>query len=89
MSVPSTYPRNVSKASHFFDTAPNPLALRDPPPPPLALRHEAQTVLMLFKKRREDLDACDAVRDPEVTTFGMLMILPHSKGSATLQKVQL
>jgi hypothetical protein len=44
---------------------------------------------MLFKKRREDLDACDAVRDPEVTTLGMLMILPHSKGSATLQKVQL
>jgi len=44
---------------------------------------------MLFKKRREDLDACDAVRDPEVTTLGMLMILPHSKSSATLQKVQL
>jgi hypothetical protein len=35
------------------------------------------------------MDACDAVRDPEVTTLGMLMIIPHAKGSATLQKVQL
>jgi len=44
---------------------------------PVALRHEAQTVLTLFKKRREDFDARDAVRDPEVTTLGMLMIVPR------------
>ena len=45
---------------------------------PVALRHEAQTVLMLFKKRRDDLDACEALRDPEVTTLGMLMIVPRT-----------
>ena len=44
---------------------------------PVALRHEAQTVLALFKKRRDDLDARDAVREPEVTTLGMLMIVPR------------
>jgi hypothetical protein len=47
-------------------------------PQPVALRHEAQTVLTLFKKRREDFDARDAVRDPEVTTLGMLMIVPRT-----------
>jgi ERCC4-related helicase len=46
---------------------------------PVALRHEAQTVLTLFKKRRDDLDARDAVREPEVTTLGMLMIVPRKK----------
>jgi ERCC4-related helicase len=44
---------------------------------PVTLRHEAQTVLTLFKKRRDDLDARDAVREPEVTTLGMLMIVPR------------
>ncbi len=48
---------------------------------PVALRHEAQTVLTLFKKRRDDLDARDAVREPELATLGMLMIMPRkSKG---------
>ena len=47
-------------------------------PQPVALRHEAQTVLTLFEKRRDDLDARDAVRDPEVTTLGMLMIVPRN-----------
>ncbi len=47
---------------------------------PVALRHEAQTVLTLFKKRREDLDARDAIRDPEVTTLGMLMVVPRATG---------
>jgi len=56
---------------------------------PVALRHEAQTVLTLFKKRRDDFDAQDAMREPDVATLGMLMIIPQSKGSATLQKVQL
>lgn len=56
---------------------------------PVALRHETQTVLTLFKKRRDEFDAREAVRDPEVTTLGMLMIIPHSKGSNTLQKVRL
>jgi hypothetical protein len=56
---------------------------------PVALRHEAQTVLTLFKKRRDDLDARDAVRDPEVTTLGMLMIVPKTLGSYTLHKVPL
>ncbi len=46
---------------------------------PIASRHEAQTVLALFKQRRDDLDARDAVRDPEVTPLGMLMILPRTK----------
>lgn len=46
---------------------------------PVALRHEAQTVLTLFRKRRDDLDACDDVRDPEVTTLGMLMIVPKPR----------
>ena len=46
---------------------------------PVALRHEAQTVLALFKKRRDDLDARDALQEPEVTTLGMLMILPRPK----------
>ena len=44
---------------------------------PVALRREAQTVLTLLKKRRDDLDACEAVRDPEVATLGMLMIVPR------------
>jgi len=56
---------------------------------PVALRHEAQTVLTLFKKRRDDLDACEALRDPEVTTLGMLMIVPRTSGSSTLHKVRL
>jgi hypothetical protein len=43
----------------------------------VALRHEAQTVLTLFKKRHDNLDARDAVHDPEVTTLGMLMIVPR------------
>ncbi len=47
---------------------------------PVALRHEAQTVLTLFKKRRDDLDARDAIRDPEVTTLGMLMVVPRAAG---------
>ncbi|MEI7732683.1 MAG: helicase-related protein [Verrucomicrobiota bacterium] len=46
---------------------------------PVALRHEAQTVLSLFKKRRDDFDARDAMRDPEITTLGMLMIVPRNK----------
>jgi len=50
---------------------------------PVALRHEAQTVLTLFKKRRDDLDARDAVREPEVTTLGMLMIVPRAKSRST------
>lgn len=47
---------------------------------PIALRHEAQTVLTLFKKRREDLDAREAIREPEVTTLGMLMVVPRAAG---------
>ncbi|MEK7676165.1 MAG: hypothetical protein AAB676_10080 [Verrucomicrobiota bacterium] len=58
-------------------------------PQPVALRHEAQTVLTLFKKRGDDLDARDAVREPEVTTLGMLMIAPKTSGSSTLQIVRL
>ncbi len=50
---------------------------------PVALRHEAQTVLTLFKKRRDDLDARDAVREPEVTTLGMLMIVPRANARST------
>lgn len=45
---------------------------------PVALRHEAQTVLNLFKKRRDDLDSRDALGEPEVATLGMLMIVPRS-----------
>ena len=44
---------------------------------PVSLRHEAQTVLTLFKKHRDGFDARDAIRDPEVTTMGMLMIVPR------------
>lgn len=47
---------------------------------PVALRHEAQTVLTLFKKRRDDLDARDAIREPEVITLGMLMVVPRAAG---------
>jgi len=47
---------------------------------PVTLRHEAQTVLSLFKQRRDDLDARDDIRDPEVATLGMLMIVPPAKG---------
>jgi hypothetical protein len=46
---------------------------------PVALRHEAQTVLTLFKKRRDDFDGRDAMREPEVTTLGMLMIVPRKR----------
>jgi ERCC4-related helicase len=46
---------------------------------PVALRHETQTVLTLFKKRRDDLDSRDAIHDPEVATLGMLMIVPRNK----------
>lgn len=34
-------------------------------------------IITLFKKRRDDLDARDAVREPEVITLGMLMIVPR------------
>jgi ERCC4-related helicase len=45
---------------------------------PVALRHEAQTVLALYKKRRDDIDARDALREPVITTLGMLMLLPRA-----------
>jgi superfamily II DNA or RNA helicase len=45
---------------------------------PISLRHEAQTLLTLLKKRREDLDAREALREPTVTTLGMLMLVPRS-----------
>jgi hypothetical protein len=35
------------------------------------------------------VDDREAVREPEVTTLGMLTIIPHSKGSDTLHKVRL
>jgi hypothetical protein len=37
---------------------------------PVGLRHEAQIVLTLFKKRRENPDARKAARKPEPTTPG-------------------
>jgi hypothetical protein len=43
---------------------------------PVALRHEAQTVLTLHKKRHDDLAAREDIRDSEVTTLGMLMLVP-------------
>jgi hypothetical protein len=45
---------------------------------PISLRHEAQTLLTLLKKRREDLDAREALRESTVTTLGMLMLVPRS-----------
>jgi hypothetical protein len=53
------------------------------------LGFEAQTVSTLFTKRRLDLDPRDAVREPEITTSGILMIAPKTLGSSTLQKVLL
>jgi hypothetical protein len=56
---------------------------------PGALRHETQTVLTLYQKRRDDLDARDAGGELEVTTFSRWTIVPCSKGIGTLQKVRL
>jgi ERCC4-related helicase len=50
---------------------------------PVSLRHEAQTVIKLFKQRGDDLDARDAMRNPEVTTLGMLMIVPRANNRST------
>jgi hypothetical protein len=46
---------------------------------PVASRHEAQTVITLFRKRLDDLDAREAVREPEVVPLGMLMIVPQTR----------
>ena len=46
---------------------------------PVSRRHEAQTLLALFSKRRQLLDERLAFLPNHVSTLGMLMLVPRSK----------
>lgn len=56
---------------------------KNDPSQPASLRHEADTVLSLFARRREDLEARADLREAEVVPIGMLLLIPRrSAGTA-------
>ena len=46
---------------------------------PSHLRHEANGVITLYKKRLEDLAACEQLSEPEIALVGILMVIPQDR----------